>query len=431
MKKQIANELIDFIYESPTAYNAVETLKTWLTKEGFKEIKSSDKWKLKVQGKYFVEKNNSGLVAFEVGEGNVAEHGFKLIGAHTDAPGFRIKPSADMIAEKNYMKLNSEVYGGPILNTWFDRPLGLAGRVTLVSENPLKPVSKIININKPVMIIPNVAIHMNRDINNGVKINAQKDTLPLLALVNEEMEKDNFLLNLLASEMNVKVEDILDFELMPYEYQKGSIIGVNEDFISTGRLDNLAMIQAGTKALIDAKIKNGVNVMLCYDNEEVGSRTKQGADSPFFTEVLERIVLSLGGNREDLFRAVANSFLISADLAHAVHPNAGEKHDPIVRPLMGKGPVIKIAASQSYSTDSESAAVYEMICRKAGVPVQRFVNRSDVRGGSTLGPIASSHLAVRTVDMGTAVLAMHSIRELGSVDDHVSCIKSFTEFYNL
>ena len=431
MKKQIANELIDFIYESPTAYNAVETLKTWLTKEGFKEIKSSDKWELKVQGKYFVEKNNSGLVAFEVGEGNVAEHGFKLIGAHTDAPGFRIKPSADMIAEKNYMKLNSEVYGGPILNTWFDRPLGLAGRVTLVSENPLKPVSKIININKPVMIIPNVAIHMNRDINNGVKINAQKDTLPLLALVNEEMEKDNFLLNLLASEMNVKVEDILDFELMPYEYQKGSIIGVNEDFISTGRLDNLAMIQAGTKALIDAKIKNGVNVMLCYDNEEVGSRTKQGADSPFFTEVLERIVLSLGGNREDLFRAVANSFLISADLAHAVHPNAGEKHDPIVRPLMGKGPVIKIAASQSYSTDSESAAVYEMICRKAGVPVQRFVNRSDVRGGSTLGPIASSHLAVRTVDMGTAVLAMHSIRELGSVDDHVSCIKSFTEFYNL
>ena len=431
MKKQIANELIDFIYESPTAYNAVETLKTWLTKEGFKEIKSSDKWKLKVQGKYFVEKNNSGLVAFEVGEGNVAEHGFKLIGAHTDAPGFRIKPSADMIAEKNYMKLNSEVYGGPILNTWFDRPLGLAGRVTLVSENPLKPVSKIININKPVMIIPNVAIHMNRDINNGVKINAQKDTLPLLALVNEEMEKDNFLLNLLASEINVKVEDILDFELMPYEYQKGSIIGVNEDFISTGRLDNLAMIQAGTKALIDAKIKNGVNVMLCYDNEEVGSRTKQGADSPFFTEVLERIVLSLGGNREDLFRAVANSFLISADLAHAVHPNAGEKHDPIVRPLMGKGPVIKIAASQSYSTDSESAAVYEMICRKAGVPVQRFVNRSDVRGGSTLGPIASSHLAVRTVDMGTAVLAMHSIRELGSVDDHVSCIKSFTEFYNL
>ena len=431
MKKQIANELIDFIYDSPTAYNAVETLRAWLIKEGFIEIKSSDRWNLLEGGKYFVDKNNSGLVAFTVGSGNVAEHGFKLIGAHTDAPGFRIKPSPDMKVEKNYVKLNTEVYGGPILNTWFDRPLGIAGRVTLVSENPLKPVSKIININKPVMIIPNVAIHMNREINNGIKINPQKDTLPLLALMNEEMEKENYLLTLLADEMGVKVEDILDFELMPYEYQKGSIIGLNEEFISTGRLDNLAMIQAGTKALVDAKVKNGVNVMLCYDNEEVGSRTKQGADSPFFPEVLERIVLSLGGDREDLFRAVANSFLISADLAHAIHPNATEKHDPVVRPMMGKGPVIKIAASQSYSTDSEGAATFEMVARKADVSVQRFVNRSDVRGGSTIGPIAASHLAVKTVDMGNAVLAMHSIRELGSVDDHADCIKVFTEFFNL
>ncbi|MGL5820563.1 MAG: M18 family aminopeptidase [Sarcina sp.] len=431
MKKQIANELIDFIYESPTAYNAVETLKVWLGKENFKEIKAEDKWSLEVGGKYFVTKNNSGLVAFEVGAGDIAEHGFKMIGAHTDAPGFRIKPNPEIKVEKHYVKLNTEVYGGPILSTWFDRPLGLAGRVTLMSENPVKPVSKIVNINKPVMIIPNLAIHMNRDVNNGVKINPQKDTQPLIALINEELEKDNLLLNLLAKELKVEVKDILDFELMPYEFQKGSIIGLNKEFISTGRLDNLAMIQAGTKALIDAKIKNGVNVMLCYDNEEVGSRTKQGADSPFFTEVLERIVLCLGGGKEDFFRAIANSFLISADLAHALHPNSPEKHDPVVKPLMGKGPVIKSAASQSYSTDSEGAAIYEMVCKKAGVPVQRFVNRSDVRGGSTIGPIAAAHLAVRTVDMGTAVLAMHSIRELGSVEDHVNVIKSFTEFYNL
>lgn len=431
MKKKIANELIDFIYESPTAYNAIETLKTWLVKEGFEELNSGDKWTLKSQGKYFVTKNGSAAVAFTVGEGDIAQYGFKLIGAHTDAPGFRIKPNPDMKTEKNYVKLNTEVYGGPILSTWFDRPLAVAGKVTLMSDNPLKPECRIININKPIMIIPNVAIHMNREVNNGVKINAQKDTLPLLSLINEELEKENYLLSIIASELSVKEDDILDFELMPYEYEKGSIIGLNEEFISTGRLDNLAMIQAGTKALIDAKVKNGVNVMLCYDNEEVGSRTKQGADSPFFTEIIERIVLSLGGSREDLFRAISNSFLISADLAHALHPNASEKHDPVVKPLMGKGPVIKIAASQSYSTDSESAAVYEMICKKANVPVQRFVNRSDVRGGSTIGPIASSHLAVRTVDMGTAVLAMHSIRELASVDDHVSVIKSFTEFYNL
>lgn len=431
MKKQIANELIDFIYSSPTAYNAVETIKTWLTKEGFIELKSADKWNLSAGGKYYVDKNNSGLVAFTVGAGNVAEHGFKLIGAHTDAPGFRIKPAADIKVEKNYIKLNTEVYGGPIMSTWFDRPLGLAGRVTLVSENPLKPESRIININKPVMIIPNIAIHMNREVNKGFNINPQKDTLPLLGLINEELEKDNYLLSLLAEEMNVKVEDILDFELMPYEFEKGSIIGLNEEFISTGRLDNLSMIQAGLKGLVDAKVKNGVNVMLCYDNEEVGSRTKQGADSPFFPEVLERIVLSLGGDREDLFRAIANSFLISADLAHAIHPNAPEKHDPVVRPMMGKGPVIKIAASQSYSTDSEGAATFEMIARKAGVSVQRFVNRSDVRGGSTIGPIAASHLAVKTVDMGNAILAMHSIRELGSVEDHANCIKVFKEFYNL
>lgn len=431
MRNQYANELIDFIYESPTAYNAVETLKSYLTKEGFKELNSADRWKLEKNGKYFVTKNGSGLVAFRVATTNLAQDGFKLIGAHTDAPGFRIKPNPDMKVEKNYVKLNTEVYGGPILNTWFDRPLGLAGRVTLASENPLKPISKVININKPIMIIPNVAIHMNREINNGVKINAQKDTMPLLALINNQLEKENYLLSILAEHMDVKIEDILDFELMPYEYQKGSIIGLNEEFISTGRLDNLAMIQAGTKALVESDVKNGVAVMLCYDNEEVGSRTKQGADSPFFTEVLERINLSLSGDREDFFRAISNSFLISADLAHALHPNAVEKHDPVVKPLMGKGPVIKIAASQSYSTDSESAAIYEMICKKAGVRVQRFVNRSDVRGGSTIGPIASSHLAVRTVDMGTAVLAMHSIRELGSVDDHYNVIKSFIEFYSL
>lgn len=431
MEKKLANNLIDFIYKSPAAFNAVETLKEWLDKEGFKEIKSEDRWNLEVAGKYYVTKNQSALVAFEIGKGNVAEKGFKLIGAHTDSPGFRIKPMADMKVENNYIKLNTEVYGGPILSTWFDRPLGIAGRVSLVSDNPLKPISKIININKPVMIIPNLAIHMNRDVNEGVKINAQLNTLPLLTLVNEELEKDNYLVNLLAEELKVDVKDILDFELMPYEYEKGSIIGLNEEFISSGRLDDLAMIHAGVTALVNAEIKEGVNVMFCYDNEEVGSRTKQGADSPFFPEVLERIVLALGGDREDLFRAIANSFLISADLAHAVHPNYTDKHDPVVRPVLGKGPVIKMAASQSYATDSDGSAIYEMICRKAGVNVQKFVNRSDVRGGSTIGPISASHIALKSVDMGTPILGMHSIRELGTVSDHIDCIKSFEQFYNL
>lgn len=431
MAKKIARELIDFLYKGPTAYNAVESIKLWLGKEGFKELDSKDKWSLKAGDRCFVVKNGSAVVAFEVGQGSVGEHGFKMIGAHTDAPGFRIKPSAQIVAEKNYLKLNTEVYGGPILSTWFDRPLAIAGRVSLISENPLKPINKVININKPIMIIPNLAIHMNREVNSGYTFNAQKDTLPLLSLTNGEEVTEDLLVKLIAEHMSVNVSEILSFELMPYEYEKGSVIGLNEELISMGRLDDLSMVHAGLTALINAQIKNGVNVMFCYDNEEVGSRTKQGAGSPFFHELLERIVIAMGETREDYFRAVDNSFLISADLAHAVHPNYGEKHDPVVRPVLGKGPVIKIAASQSYSTDSDSSAVYEAICKKAGVSVQQFVNRSDVRGGSTIGPIASGHLPVRTVDMGTAVLSMHSVRELMAVNDYSDTIKSFEQFFNL
>lgn len=431
MDKKIARELIDFLYEGPTAYNAVESIKLWLGKEGFKELESKDKWSLKAGDRCFVVKNGSAVVAFEVGQGSVGEHGFKMIGAHTDAPGFRIKPSAQIVAEKNYVKLNTEVYGGPILSTWFDRPLAIAGRVSLMSENPLKPINKVININKPIMIIPNLAIHMNREVNSGYTFNAQKDTLPVLSLTNGEEVTEDLLVKLIAEHMNVNVSEILSFELMPYEYEKGSVIGLNEELISMGRLDDLSMVHAGLTALINAEVKNGVNVMFCYDNEEVGSRTKQGAGSPFFHELLERIVIAMGETREDYFRAVDNSFLISADLAHAVHPNYGEKQDPVVRPVLGKGPVIKIAASQSYSTDSDSSAVYEAICKKAGVTVQQFVNRSDVRGGSTIGPIASGHLPVRTVDMGTAVLSMHSVRELMAVNDYSDTIKSFEQFFNL
>ncbi|MGL5244056.1 MAG: M18 family aminopeptidase, partial [Sarcina sp.] len=274
-------------------------------------------------------------------------------------------------------------------------------------------------------------IHMNREVNDGVKINRQKDTLPLLTLVKESLEKDNYLLNLLAKELGCNKEDILDFELCPYEFEKGCIMGLNNEFISSGRLDNLAMVHAGIKALIDKESNLATNVMVCFDNEEVGSATKQGGDSDFLAIVLERITLALGKNREDFLRSLASSFMISSDLAHAVHPNKGEIHDPTVRPILNGGPVIKIAASQSYTSDSDSAAVYEAICRKAGVPVQKFVNRSDLRGGSTIGPISSTHLPIRSVDVGTPILAMHSIRELGAVKDHCDCIKSFEEFYKL
>ena len=431
MEKVIAKELLDFLYDSPTAFHAVENISEILIKQGFKELKEEDKWKLKKDGRYFVKKNDSALIAFVVGEDAPQEKGFKIIGAHTDSPGFRIKPRPEMIAENAYLKLNTEVYGGPILATWFDRPLALAGRVTLKSDNPLYPKIEFININRPILIIPSLAIHMNRNVNQGVEINRQKDVLPLMTMINDSLEKDNLLLQVISEELNLSKEEIIDFDLFPYEFEKGSLIGLKEEFISSARLDDLSMVHAGLKALTAVKSSKGTNVLACFDNEEVGSSTKQGADSELLASILERIVIALKGDREDYLRSLAKSFIISADLAHAVHPNYGEKHDPQLRPVINGGPVIKIAASQSYTTDAESSAAYEMICKKAGVPYQKFANRSDSRGGSTIGPINSTHLNIRSVDMGNPVLGMHSIRELGGVKDHYYCIKSFEEFYKL
>jgi len=428
---KLAEELIDFIYESPSAFHAALSVKNNLLEKGFTELKEEEAWKLNKGGKYFTTKNDSAIIAFVVGKGNIQENGFKLIGTHTDSPSFRIKPRPEIVSENNYVKLNTEIYGVPILSTWFDRPLSAAGRVTLKGENLLNPVSKLVNINRPILIIPNLAIHINRNINKGYEINGQKDTLPLLAIINEEFEKSNYLLSVIAKQLSVDIIDILDFDLFLYESEKGKVIGLNNEFISSSRLDDLAMVHAGIKAITNVEAAEATNVMIAFDNEEVGSCTKQGADSEILSNILERIVLSLGGNREEFFRAIARSFMISADLAHALHPNSEEKADPINRPLINKGPVIKLAANQSYTSDSNTAAVYEQICVKAGVPVQRFVNRSDSPGGLTIGPVSSTHLAIRSVDMGTPILAMHSIRELGGVMDHSYVVKSFEEFYKI
>lgn len=433
MNKQLkfAKELIDFIYESPTAFHAVENIKKQLLHNGFKELKEEEKWVLEEKGKYFTTKNDSALVAFVIGKGEIEKNGFKIIGAHTDSPSFRIKPNCEMVSEKKYFKLNTEIYGGPILNTWFDRPLSLAGRITLKGKNILLPEAKLLNIKRPIMIIPNLAIHMNREVNKGVELNGQIDTLPLLSLINDKFEKNNYLLSIIAKELNVNIEDILDFDLFLYEYEKGCITGLNEEFISCGRLDDLEAVHAGTKALISSEASYATNVLVCFDNEEVGSSTKQGADSPMLSNILERIVLGLNKGREEFFRALAKSFIISSDSAHAVHPNKGECADPTNRPILNEGPAIKIAANQSYTSDGNSCAVFQSICKKAGVPVQKFVNRSDKRGGSTIGPISSTHINIRSVDIGTPLLAMHSIRELGGVKDHYYGAKAFYEFYSL
>lgn len=430
-KLKLAEELIDFIYDSPTAFHAVETVEKVLLNCGFEELEEGNKWSLTKGGKYYTKKNNSAIVAFVMGNDSVVENGFKIIGSHTDSPTFRIKPEPHMVCEGGYLKLNTEVYGGPILNTWLDRPLAIAGRVALKTENPMKPEERLVNINKPLLVIPNLAIHMNREVNKGVELNPQKHTLPLMGIVNDTMGKNNYLLNILAEQLKVDNESIIDFDLFLYEYEKGCIMGMNNEFISSSRLDDLAMVHAALKALIQCKDTKGTNVLVAFDNEEVGSSTKQGADSIMLSSILERIVEKEEQGKEAYFRALSKSFIISSDLAHAVHPNSPEKADPVNRPMINKGPVIKISARQSYTSDSFSSAIYDQICKKANVPVQRFVNRSDERGGSTIGPISSTHINIPSVDIGTAVLGMHSIRELGGVEDHFYITESFKEFYNL
>lgn len=429
--KQLAKELIEFVNESPTAYHATSTVKDILDKSGYKELKEIEKWNINKGEKYYLIKNDSALIAFEIGTGEIEEEGFRLIGAHTDSPTFKIKPKSEMITENKYIKLNTEVYGGPILSTWFDRPLSLAGRVTIKGNSPLKPMTKLVNVNKPLLVIPNLAIHMNRNVNEGYAINKQKDTLPLLGFVNSELEKGDYLISILEKELGISKSDILDFDLFLYEYEKGCLLGANEEFISSSRLDDLWMVFAGIKAISETDENKSTKVMICIDNEEIGSLTAQGANSSFLRTILERIALVLGKNKEEYFRALSNSVMISADLAHAVHPNQSEKHDPTNRPLLGEGPVIKIAASGSYSTDSYTSSIFQELCNSVNVPYQKFVNRSDVRGGTTIGPITSADLSIPVIDMGAPLLGMHSVRELAAVIDNKYTIDVFKKFYEV
>ena len=335
MEKQAAQDLIQFINESPTNYHAIQNIKRELTEHGFKQLFSGEAWHIERGEKYFVTKNHSSLFAFVPGKGDVAENGFKLICAHSDSPTFRIKPSAEMTVEGKYLKLNTEVYGGPILYTWFDRPLSMAGRVLLKSDNPLKPAVRFVNFKRPLLVIPHIAIHFNRTINEqGNPLSKQKDMLPVLGMINGHFEKDNFLLKLIAAEMQVEPELILDFDLTLYDCEKGCFTGLQDEFISCGKLDDLAMAHAGMKALIASQDCDKTKVLAVFDNEEVGSGTKQGAGSPILRTIIERIVAGLGGNTEDLYRAIHHSFMISADMAHALHPNYPEKHDPTNHPVM-------------------------------------------------------------------------------------------------
>ncbi len=430
-EKKFAEDLLDFIYASPEPFHAVRNVKAALLKKGFKELDRGYSWNLDKGGKYFSTKNDSALIAFTVGTGKVEENGFKIIAAHTDSPALKLKPSAEMLSDKNYLKLNVETYGGAILSTWLDRPLSMAGRVILKSANPLEPHTKFINIKKPILIVPNLAIHLNREVNEKKEFNKQIDMIPITELINNELSYDNYLKKMLSQQLNCEYDEILDFDLFLYEYDKGNIIGAKEEFISSSRLDNLAMVHAGVEALLESDASEATNVMVCFDNEEIGSMTKQGAASPFMKDVLRRVSWAINTNKDAFYRAKTNSFGISADMAHGVHPNFPEKYDPVLRPRINQGPVIKVNANQKYTTDGVSGAVFEMLCQKAGVPYQRYVNRSDVAGGSTLGSISSSQMDIRMVDVGNPMLAMHSIRELSGVMDHYYMKKVFETFFSI
>ena len=426
--------LLSFLDASPVNFLAVKNITEELEQNGFRRVDATEALgEVKAGDKLFVTKNDSSVYAFQIGKKQLAESGFHMICAHCDSPTFRIKPNAEISCEGGIVKLNTEVYGGPIMSTWFDRPLTLAGRVIVRDTDVMHPQTMLLHIKRPLLQISNLAIHFNRQVNDGVKLSKQKDVLPLLGIISSELERGNMLMNIIIEELNkqqeVAHEDILDFDLYLADATPACTFGVHNEFISSGRLDDLSICYAGLEALIASEATDTTQVLAIFDNEETGSQTKQGAGSPFLSYMLKRIALAQSGTAEAYYQAVERAFMISADNAHAWHPNYPEKYDPTNHPVLGGGPVIKFNAAQKYASDAMSASVFAGLCHKAGVPCQRFVNHSDVAGGSTLGNILASSIPLRGVDMGNAILAMHSCRETGSTLDHEYCVKVFTQFY--
>ena len=426
--------LLSFLDASPVNFLAVKNITEELEQNGFRRVDATEALgEVKAGDKLFVTKNDSSVYAFQIGKKPLSESGFHMICAHCDSPTFRIKPNAEIDCEGGIVKLNTEVYGGPIMSTWFDRPLTLAGRVIVKGADVMHPKTLLLHIKRPLLQISNLAIHFNRQVNEGVKLSKQKDVLPILGIISSELERGNMLMNIIVEELNkqqeVAREDILDFDLYLADATPACTFGVHDEFISSGRLDDLSMCYAGLEALIASEATDTTQVLAIFDNEETGSQTKQGAGSPFLSYMLKRIALAQSGTAEAYYQAVERAFMISADNAHAWHPNYPEKYDPTNHPVLGGGPVIKFNAAQKYASDAMSASVFAGLCHKAGVPCQRFVNHSDVAGGSTLGNILASSIPLRGVDMGNAILAMHSCRETGSTLDHEYCVKVFTQFY--
>ncbi len=424
MYKQVSKELLDFLQKSPTAFHAVETIENELQQNGYEKLLEGQVWQIAPGGKYYVTRNNTSIIAFHVGT-KLENYSFNVAASHSDYPTFKIKENAEIEVRGKYTQLNTEGYGGMLCAPWFDRPLSIAGRVLVKDGQSI--VTKLLNIDRDLVLIPNVAIHMNRGVNDGYAYNKQVDMLPLFG--GSETQKGDFK-KLIASELGVCEEDIYGSDLYLYSRVAPSIWGLHEEYISAPHLDDLQCGFTTLKGFLNGYNDESINVYACFDNEEVGSGTKQGAASTFLYDVLVRINKALGKDEEDYYRALAGSFMLSADNAHAVHPNHPELTDVNNCVYMNEGVVIKSHAGQKYTSDGVSIAIFKSLCEKANVPVQFFANRSDVVGGSTLGNIAMAQVSMNSVDIGLPQLAMHSSYETAGIKDTYYMIQVVTEFFN-
>ena len=432
--QKTAKEMLDFITKSPTCFHAAANLGEMLEKAGFQKLRENEEWKLEKGGRYYTERNDSSVIAFAIPAKEADIKGFHMAAAHSDSPCFKIKEKPELTVEEHYLRLNTEKYGGMILSTWLDRPLSVAGRLAVRGEKGIE--SRLVNIDQDLCVIPNVAIHMNREMNKGVEYNPQVDMLPLFAdaafdaeTVDGQPEKTT-LLAVAAEAAGVDAEKILGEDLFLYTRQEGRFIGAKGEFVLSPRLDDLQSAFALTKAFTESLPTEYINICAVFDNEEVGSGTRQGADSTFLEDVLQRITEGLQESRSTYLRWVADSFLISADNAHAVHPNHPEKADPTNRPYLNGGIVIKYHGSQKYTTDGISAARMKDYCERAKVPYQTYANRSDIAGGSTLGNISTAHVSVSSVDIGLPQLAMHSAVETAGMKDTEYAVRALKEFWS-
>ncbi len=404
-----SQELLSFIKRSPSAFHAVKSVTDELKAAGYTELIEGQGWEIKAGGRYFVTRNLSSVIAFSLPEGSLP-CGYMIAAAHSDSPSFKIKENADADAA-GYTRVNVERYGGMLCSTWFDRPLSAAGKVTVADGDRI--VSRLVDLDDDLFLIPSVAIHINRNANEGASYNAATDMQPIAGTA----AVGGSLRALIAEKAGASADAVFDLDLFLYPRENGTVWGLDKEFISSPRLDDLQCVFGLLKGFLSAKADRAMPVLFIADNEEVGSSTKQGAASTFLADVLQRVNEALGGTPSDYRRAVAQSFMVSADNAHAVHPNHPEYADPAHRPVMNGGIVIKHNANQRYTTDSVSGTLFESLCRKAGVPVQRYANRPDMAGGSTLGNIANTQVSLNTVDIGLAQLAMHSCCETAGAKD--------------